>query len=307
MLGDLERKLAAIVSDAVTTRTHLSVATTPQAAPQPGRTTALVTLSDISPAPGFPPFDRLDTSGNGGAARRRVLPVRFDAAIAFVTRPVADTPAARADGRALLLEDVSAVAHALADAPAGDGGVFAVAAPDPGFLVQRFSFEGGGLLSADAPFAASLRFRGDALVWPVGAPEPEGVIAEVEPLLVALPVTLRAPETPLRPGAEGVVRLALGRALRTEGGTRGPSDLAVSVLADVPVAERGTVPGGADGMETGVRILPGGEEVAIVYRAPAGDPGPNGRTEYLAIHLARPDGGRGLFLGSAPISLVPEP
>lgn len=307
MLGDLERKLAAIVSDAVATRAHLSVATTPLAAPQPGQSTAQVTLAEITPTPGFPPFDRLDAGSAAAPARRRVLPVGFAATFAFATRPAAETPAARADARALLLEDVSAVAHALADAPAGDGGVFVVAAPDPGFSVRRFLLDGGLLSPPDAPFTATLRFRGEAMVWPVGESEPEGVIAEVEPLLVALPVTLRAPEGGLRPGGEGVVRLALGRALRTVAGAREASDLAVSVLADVPIGERGTVPAGAAGEETGLRILPGGEEVAIPYRAPAGDPGPNGRTEYLAIHLARPDGGRGLFLGSAAIRLVPEP
>ena len=80
------------------------------------------------------------------------------------------------------------------------------------------------------------------------------------------------------------------------------------MLGDVPPAERGSIPAGAAGNETGLRILEvAGPELLIPYQAPAGDPGPVGRVEYVAVHLATPDGGKGIYLGSAAIRLASAP
>jgi len=54
------------------------------------------------------------------------------------------------------------------------------------------------------------------------------------------------------------------------------------------------------------RPHPGGGNapVEIAYAAPPGTV-TRPRTEYVAVHLATPDGGAGVFLGSTPIRIVP--
>src|SRR5205807_457388 len=139
----------------------------------------------------------------------------------FALRPDADTVAGRGDARALLLEDMAAVAHLLADSTLDTGAAFAIANPDPGFSVQTFVLDAGTIHPGlDAgQYVGRLDYRGRA--------------------------------------------------------------------------------------ETGLRILAiAGPRLAIPYVAPAGNPGPAGRTEYVAVHLATPARGRGLFLGSAAIQLL---
>jgi hypothetical protein len=88
--------------------------------------------------------------------------------------------------------------------------------------------------------------------------------------------------------------------------TREPLELALTVVSDLPPNERGAITSGAAGLESGVRIVAVGDpETVAVYRAPAGELGAT-RAEAVAVHLATPEGARGLLLGSAPVLLVPS-
>ena len=77
------------------------------------------------------------------------------------------------------------------------------------------------------------------------------------------------------------------------------------MVSDAPPARRGAISGGVAGTETGFRVidvtLP---ETSIGYQAPASGIDRT-RLEYVAIHLATPDGQRGVFLGSAAVRLEP--
>lgn len=312
MLADLERKLGAILSSGLATRTHLDLASGAAATPAAGRGTIGIAIGEIAPQPGFTPHDMMLTGLPDSPRSRRVLPIGFVARLSFRMRPAADTVVALSDARALMLEDVSTAAHLLGDPAIGDGSAFAVAAPDPGFDVRTMALDGGEVVPGlnDGLLSASLAYRGEARVWPVGVTQPEGVIDAVDPIIVPLPLLLAVADGTVRPGAETRVRGSLGQIRRVAGdGTSAPSDIAVAIMADVPIAERGTIPGGVAGTETGVTVLPLGADGAldIRYAAPAGNPGPNGRTEYVAVHLATPDRQRGIFLGSAAIRLVPAP
>jgi hypothetical protein len=78
------------------------------------------------------------------------------------------------------------------------------------------------------------------------------------------------------------------------------------VISDLPPALRGTITSGADGAEPGLRIVSAGAaSTVITYAAPTGNLGAT-RNEFVALHLATPDGQRGVFLGSAAIQLVPK-
>jgi hypothetical protein len=310
VLGDLERKLAAIVADGVATRTHLAVGIAPVAPPAPGRGTISVGLSELSPDPGFAPA-KVEIGGTAASPKsRRVLPLNFQTRLSFAGRPAADTAAARGDARALLLEDMAAVAHLLADVSVDSGGAFAIAAPDPGFSVQAFALESGSI-PGDLDlgnYTGLLEYQGRAEIWPVGVQADEGVIAAVDPLIVPLPVAMRVADAGVRPGGSTVVTVEAPQRQRPAGpggAAREPVRLAVHVLADVPPDQRGTIPAGVAGAETGLRILDvAGPHLAVPYHAPAGNPGPAGRLEYVAVHLATAANTSGVFLGSAAIRLL---
>lgn len=312
MLGTLEAKLAAVVSDGVASRPHLDVGVAPLDLPEAGKGDIALSLSSFAAETGFVPHTNSAIGPPGQPQSRRVLPLRFDAVIDFRTRPAAAGAAARADARALLLEDMSAVAYLLAEPALQNGTGLATADPDPGFKVLGFA-----LAAATAPaglvdgcYAGQLVMRGDAQVWPVGAATDEGVIETIDRVIAPLPIAFRVAHASVRPGMATTVTASLGsfsRLVDPANGARGPMRLALAVLADVPLQLRGTIPAGAAGTEVGVRIVPASPETAIPYKAPAGNPGPAGRLEYVAVHLATPDGRKGVYLGAAPIQLVPAP
>jgi hypothetical protein len=310
MFGDLESKLAAIVADRVAARTHLTVGVTPVDPPATGRGTVSVGLSDVTSDQGFAPKIKALSGPTATPQSRRVLPVRFRAAIAFTSRPATDTAADRATARALLLEDMSAVAHALADPGLTDGSGFVTAAPDPGFQVKEFLLANGTIKPVlDAgTFTGELICAGIADVWPVGTLAAEAVIDAVDPAIVPLPLALRVADAGVAPGGATTVTIATAFPRRLTDpvtGARGAARVAVAVLADVPPAQRGTITAGVAGNETGLRVLDAaGPRLVIPYRAPVANPGAAGRTEYVAVHLATADNGKGVFLGSAAIRLV---
>ena len=117
MLDGLERKVVAVVGDAVAARTHLDALQLAGAGDEPaaGRNVVRLGVESIAPEAGFE-RDVIALSGTPDAPRsRRVLPVRFTIAAHFAARPAGATPAQRTAARTLLLGDVSAVAHALAE------------------------------------------------------------------------------------------------------------------------------------------------------------------------------------------------
>jgi hypothetical protein len=310
VLGDLERKLAAIVADGVASRTHLAVGIAPVDPPAVGRGTISIGLSDLSPDAGFAP-SRMEFAGTPASpTRRRVLPMAFKAGLSFIMRPATDTAAGHGDARALMLEDMAAVAYLLADPAMNTGSGFATATPDPGFSVQAFALNAGSIqpnLDADH-YTGQLDYLGRAEIWPAGVQGPEGVILAVDPLIVPLPVEMRVADAGVRPGGSTTVTVAAPQRQRLAGpggAARAAVRLAVRVLADVPPDQRGTIPAGVAGAETGLRILDvAGPQLAVPYQAPASNPGPAGRIEYVAVHLAMSDNTSGVFLGSVAIRLL---
>lgn len=312
MLGKLEAKLAAIVSDHVAARTHLTVGIAPAGPPAAGKGVVTLALAEITPQTGFSPLDTDMVEGTGASRSRRVLPVGFRAVFDFRAKPAGNSPPARTAARTLLLEDMSAVAFLLADPSLQTGAAFAVAAADPGFRVLRFGIVAGTTVpgAADDGLSGQLVAQGEAQVWPVGVQRDEGVIEAIDRVIAPLPVTIQVAPPVVRPDKETRVTCDLGPLARLDAATGAPApiELAVTVLADVPAAQRGTVPNSLAGTEAGVRIVPAGQpRVEIRYRAPAGDPGPDGRIEYLAVHLATPERAKGLYLGSAAIRLAAAP
>ena len=271
-----------------------------------------VGLSELTAVSGFVPFEVALTT-TPPPQSRRILPLQLKAGINFALRPAADGATARADARALMLEDISTVAHALAVLPMRNGSGFAGAGPDQGFRIQLFQLESGkveptieaGLLTG------TLAYRAQADIWPPGPMADEGVMRAIDMLIAPLPLAMVVADGVLRPGGTTTVRVAppAGRRLVDPAtGARARLQLAATVLGDVPPVQRGSIPAGAAGDETGVRILDlTGPELLIPYQAPAGDPGPVGRIEYVAVHLATPDGGKGVYLGSAAIRLLAAP
>src|SRR5262249_7381323 len=130
-------------------------------------------------------------------------------------------------------------------------------------------------------------------------------------IIAPLPLMLGVSSDRVRPGGAATITVAApGRRRLIDPATNVQENLrvAVTVVSDVPPAQRGTIPAGAPGDGTGLRIIEvTGPQVSIPYQAPASDPGPAGRTEYVAVHLATPTGSQGLFLGSAAIHLVTGP
>lgn len=313
MLGDLENKLAAVVADGVSTRVHLTVGVTPMDPPDPGKGTVAVGLSIMAAQSGFAPSLKAFVGPPASPQSRRVLPVRFRADIAFASRPATTSAADTAAARGRLAEDLSAVAYFLSDDKFGSGEGFVPAAADPGFRVDAFELRAATLQAAldGASLTARLTCGGSADIWPTGALADEGVIRAVDPAIVALPLAMRVADARVRPGGATTVTLAsphVRRLIDAKTGARGVGRVAVTVLADVPPAQRGVVTAGVPGAETGVRVLDlTASRLVIPYQAPAADPGPMGRLEYVAVHLATPGNDRGLFLGSAAIQLVGAP
>lgn len=311
MLGELERKLTAIVGDGVATRTHMQVVQAPAAPqPQPGGDVVRVGLTAVTPQPVFERGQIEFGSGAGGPTSRRVLPLQFTAAIEFRLRVAGNNPTNLSDARALLLDDMSIVSHSLATSGLRNGSAFATAAPDPGFTVFGFELTGGTTASTleDNTLTGALLYGGAAEIWPPGPASGVGVMGRIDTVIAALPITIAADVAAVVAGSTATLRVrgVGGTRLAETANGRTPLQLAVSVLSDLPPAQRGTITSGVAGAATDVRIVPLGEdETLLAYRAPAGDLGTT-RLEVIAVHLATPDRRQGVFLGTAPVQLLPE-
>lgn len=302
MLARLESKLAALVAE----HTGLPVGIGALDPPGQGSRALGVAVAGFAPETGFAPYDTAFIEVGGSPRSRRVVPLGFEAVIDLRSRPAAATAPARDAARAALLEDMSSVAFLLGDPDLQTGRSFAGAEEDDGFRVLSFRLAAAtaapGLVEDD--FAGRVQARGQALIWPVGTSREEGVIAAIDRVLAPLPVPVLIKDRGLRPGQTTTVTLELGTLERMNGAT----DLAVTVVGDVPPASRGTLPDAPADAETGVALVRvETPRVAIRYRAPDQGPSGAGRTEYLAIHLATPDGKAGVHLGSAAIRLLAAP
>lgn len=314
MLGTIEQKLTSILADDLIARAHLDVLEAPgPAAPTAGRGAVLVSLNEMTPAP---LFEREQFFFNG-AKSRRILPLQFTVNVDCSIRPAGNTAAQQAAARDLLLTDVSLISHALADPDLANGKAFTVADPDPGFRVLALVLSTGAIVrDADTNsglLSARLQYRGSAEIWPPGVTQDEGEILAIDTVSVALPLTLIAAQPVLRAGQSTVVtarslpisRLLTVDPLTGDQITRAPLQLAVTVLSDAPPAQRGSINGGSAGQESGFRLIDVTTPLtAITYQAPAAA-SPRLRTEYVAIHLATPDGHRGVFVGSIALRVEP--
>ena len=313
MLGAIERKLAAILGDGLAARTHLSVVEGPAgsaspADPAPGRGLLVVGLAAFDSVTRFGPDVDIPDAGKL-RPRRRGLPLDFRAQLDFLQTPPDATDLARADARALQLDDLSLAAHLLAGPDVQSGQAFE-AAGDAGYRVVRLAVERASLtqLPTRAALTASLECRGEAVIWPPGAVGAGRLIAAVDRVLEPLPVRIDVSDRLVRAGGSTTltVRSVGGRRLvDPTSGQTAPLALAVTVASDLPLGQRGTIQSGDPGAETGVQIVAadaGG--TPITYRAPAGALG-SVRTEYVAIHLATPEGRTGVLLGSAAVNLAP--
>jgi hypothetical protein len=158
------------------------------------------------------------------------------------------------------------------------------------------------------PFVAELGYVGSAIVWPPGPPTQEGLMRAIDTIIGVLPLAITADSPVVPAGGTTSVRIrGVGgeRLVDTDPETHEPLELALTVVSDLPPDERGAITSGQPGLEVGVRIVAVSEpETVAAYRAPAGELGAT-RAEAVAVHLATPEGARGLFLGSAAVLLTP--
>jgi hypothetical protein len=188
MLGDLEARLAAIVAG-VTGRPDLTVGAGPSLVPEAGEGRVAIALGSFTPTSGFSPGYTTILDPTTAPKSRRVLPVRLNATLAFLRRPSAADDDARNAARAKLLEDISAVAHLLADPGVGNGDAFATGGSDQGFRVWRSVLAGGTSTAAPneaGDLTGSLTLELDAEIWPVQPPSDEGVIVAPAPKVTVL-------------------------------------------------------------------------------------------------------------------------
>jgi hypothetical protein len=309
MLGMIEQKLTAILGDDLAARSHVDVLEAPgPAMPTAGRTAVLVALAELTPAP---LFEREQFAFNGTQSRR-ILPLQFAINVDCAMCPVGNSAAQLASAREFLLADVSLIAHGLARPELLNGKGFAVADPDPGFRVLNFALTTGAVIrDADAAsglLSARLHYRGSAEIWPPDVTQDEGQILAIDTVSMALPLTIVSSNPVLRAGQTAIVTtrsLPLSRLVTQAPTVRAPLQLAVTVLSDAAPAQRGIISGGSPGQETGIRIIEvTPPQTAITYRAPAAGIA-RSRVEYVAVHLATPDGHRGVFIGSIAMRLEP--
>jgi len=309
MFAAIEQKLTSILGDDLSARAHLDVLEAPAAAaaPNPGRGTVLVSVAKWTPAARF----ERGRFSFAGTQSRRVQPIHFEVNVDCLLRPAGPSPAELAAARELLLVDTSLVSHGLARPELQSGQGFAIADPDPGFQVLSFELADAAVdrdPNAAGALAARLHYRGDAEIWPPGVTQQEGEILAIDVASVALPLELTVANPVLRAGQTSVVRARALPASRVDTRTppaRAPLRLAVTVLSDAPPAQRGTIGGGVPGLETGFRLIDVTPPLtSIDYRAPAAGIG-RARVERVAVHLATPDGHRGVLLGSAAVRLEP--
>lgn len=316
MLHELERKLAEVVADAVQDRAHLTVTVDSSSDGElaTGRATARVAVIAGEPHQGF---DRGRTAFGPGPTSRRVLPVSFTARIAFALRPDEQSPAA---ARALLLEDVSRVSHAL-DADDIRTGAALTTAMDAGFVVQSLVLLGLDLdprrihqdapaLAAEGVHQAEILCHGAALLWPPETIEPEGVTEAVDVVLAVTPIALIADDPVLRSGGSTSIRVrgvAGSRLVDDEAGDRDRLGLVIAVVGDAPPDQRGRILGGQEGPFAGSRLVAvRGPETVVTYEAPTEDSSSR-RVEHVEVRLSTRQGQAGLLLGSVAVRVEPAP
>jgi hypothetical protein len=301
MLAAIESKLAGLVGDGLAARPHLSVQVAPGGSEpaSDGKGIVIVSVSGVLPRESF---ERGFHSAVSASASRRVLPVNFQARLDFHQRPAGPKDSDLFAARSLLLDDVSLTAHLLAAEDVRTGKAFAGAAPDPGYRVLSFALD-NAVLDRDLTtqsLTAAIVYRGDAEIWPPGVTQPESAIVAPELVLAAQPIAIRPPAQPVRQGETAELRVG---SLPPTTSTRGPLQLAVRVVSDLPLNQRGTIVNGIAGAETGLRILPAGPgETVIQYAAPAGNPGAV-REETIEIYLATPEQQRSVLLGAAAVRI----
>ena len=308
MLNELERRLTALVGDALAARTHVSVVQAPAAGPpDPGEGLVEVAVVDVAPLAGF---DRSHVAFLGTAnapTSRRVLPLQFRAKLGFAVRrggQVDELP----EARSLLLEDISITGHVLAAPGVRDGSVFRTEGVDAGFDVRCFELRRSSVEpdGETATLRGQLSYGGEASIWPVTPPGPEGVIRRPDTVIAPLPIDIAVQPAVVRAGTTARLRVAgidARRLVDIDPDVRGRAALAVRVVSDLPPAQRGVILSGTAGPETGVRIVPLAEPSTVVdYRAPLGNLGAT-RQELVAVHLATAGGGIGPLLGSTIVRL----
>jgi hypothetical protein len=312
MLGEIERKLTAILGDSLVSRNHLQVVEGSAAPPTPGKGVVQVAVTDLTAQA---VFDReqstiSSTAVDAPAVVRRILPLKMTARIGFSMTPQDNTREGLIAARGLILDDISLAAHALAAEGVRDGSAFHTSAPDPGFEINSFLFQKGtmpGELTAQL-FSGELLYQAAASIWPPGVSGKQGKIVFVDPIIAALPLDthIDAPAVRVGTGTRVRVRSLSGQRLKDQQtSARALLSLAVTVVSDLPFEQRGRIASGEPGIETGFRIVSVGQpETVIDYTAPAGSLGTT-RVEFVAIHMATPDGRSGTFLGSVAVPLVP--
>ena len=315
MLGDLESRITAVVAAAVSARAHLSVVQAPVPFPtlDAGSGAIRVALGEITAESKFE-RDQFTFQGSEDApTSRRILSVGFLVLLDFRLRLPAGNgnEAVRlSSARRLLLEDMSSVSHHLGASHVHSGVEFGAAGPAPpdlGFRVRRLMFDSGAPVvePTEEVLAGVLRYRGVVELWPVGADRSEGKIDAVDPMVVA-PLRLSAARRAVPIGGGTTIRVpSLGhtRLTSVDSRERGPVELAVTVVSDLPPDARGTITSGQAGAEAGLRIIAqDANDTELVYAAPAGDPGAV-RKEYVAVHLATPERRAGVLIGTLALEL----
>jgi hypothetical protein len=312
MLDTIEQRVTAIVGEALSQRPHLAVvaAPAPPEAIAAGQGRVIVSLGEIASSGVFQ-RDEMQLARKSPPLSRRVVPLDFSLDVRLRERPSADSAAARRSTRTQLLRDLALVVHALALGTIRSGTSLKPGTGDPGFDVATFALDGGKVspeLDGDGMLNAELRYKGTAEIWPPDVTSEEGEIRDLDIVLIAQPLAFEA--VPARIAAGGTSRIRVhgiaGDRLPKRGDARQPLQVAVRVVSDLPPAARGTVTSGTAAVETGVRLVPVGPEgeVEIVYRAPAALDGVS--VEFVAVHLATREGGRGPLLGTAPVALKRE-
>ena len=304
MLAALESRLAAILADGLATRTHTRVIRTAGDAPDAGKGTVLVTVSAFEREP---TFERARSSiGEGDARRapvRRVAVLRLQARVAIAVTPAGGDAASASQARSLALDDAATIVHLVDADEVRAGRAFVPSDPDPGFVVREFALDKATVDRSSA--AAELLFSARAEIWPVGSAAEGDKILDVDRVMAPLPLSISADRDAVAPGGSTPVRVRSFAPTRlVRDAPRAAARLAVSVLSDVPPGERGVIPDGVAGPETGLRIIAvGSPDTVFTYQAPAANPGP-ARLEYIQVHLATADLGRGVLLGSAAVRVT---
>lgn len=310
MLGSLESKLTAEVAEALAGRATLVVQTAPLplASPPAGERSVRVSLEEMLPESNFEIERAAFFGASPGVRTRRVVQLGFLARVRAAACPQLQTAVEINRSRQLLMEDLSLVVHALDGPNYRDGHDLAGAPPDPGYEVTEFHLSKGGVRPelTDNCLIGELEYQGKARIWPPGVSEEGGEIQLVDAVLEALPIDIHTVQPVVRAGGQTVVRVrVLSRLRRANGNATVGVRLAATVLGDLPPAERGTVASGTAAPDAAFRLHAVGDApVEIAYAAPPGTV-TRPRTEYVAVHLATPDGGAGVFLGSTPIRIVP--